>query len=298
VKTTTELDMAALLKRLEIAYDQVPMRRVKIKDKLVEKTFNPLFEQICIAFDKASADERVDAYLAFETRDNLLDALTIYGGETASNVPLLARTGKRDKANALLKRAIVAQVIVDKRANDDLEDRAHMILLDAVQETDFPLARYQDQVSITAKDFSKRARDLHKQRRHVQAAKALGIALQKDPNREPDPRLADLARILTNKPANAAVAMLREPFQREKYILENTRHHPTKSSAMEFMGRDLQFWGITGGGAVGLLIAGLFVGYVLASATIPSSMIFMVMGFAVGTGLGGGFVWYRLKHSD
>lgn len=297
MKATTELSMMELLAQLEVAYDQVPMRRVKIKDKLIEKTFDPLFEQICTAFDKASADERVDAYLAFETRDNLLDALTIYGGETASSVPLLARTGKRPQANSLLKRAIAAQIIVDKRANDELEDRAYTILLDAVQEADFPLERYQEQVTITAQDFGRRAQELHKRRKHVDAAKALGIALQKDHNHEPDPRWADLARVLTNKPTNAAMAMLREPFQREKYILENTPHRPTQSKSMEFMGRDMRFWGITGGGAVGLLLLGLLVGYVLASATTPSSMVFMVIGFVVGVLLGSGFVWYRLAKS-
>ncbi|MBZ0289581.1 MAG: hypothetical protein K8I30_18305, partial [Anaerolineae bacterium] len=121
MKSTATAAIDKLLERLEDAYEKVPMRRQKIADKVVEKTFNPLFEQICTAFERASADERVDVYLAFETRDNLLEALVIYGGNTAGNAPALARTGKRDKAIALLKQAIAAQVIADKRGNDELE---------------------------------------------------------------------------------------------------------------------------------------------------------------------------------
>ncbi|MBZ0288229.1 MAG: hypothetical protein K8I30_11495, partial [Anaerolineae bacterium] len=141
------------------------------------------------------------------------------------------------------------------------------------------------------------ALELHQQRRHVDAAKALGIALQKDHASEPDPRLAELARLLTGKPPKAAIAMLREPFQREKYILESRaqRARKRKSGSDQLWGIVSRFWSVTALGVATLLLISLLVGYLLATATAPSSPIFMLIGLIVGVLLSTGFVYYRLK---
>jgi hypothetical protein len=265
-------DVDTLLQRLETLYSTVTGRRVTIPQKRLDKEFNPLFERLCAAYIAAPTERRIDVYLSFEARDNLLDALVMYGGNSAYKASDLARSGKRDKAIPILKHAITADAIVDGRGSDQLVERAQRLLLNAVEDTHFDLAPYAQQLDLSAQDFARRAPQLHQQAQHLNAAKALGLALQMDASLEQDEKLVNLAKLLTRKPAHAALTLLREPFQREKFVAEAAVHRLTnrKSSAS----RDhsaLQFWLIT---VIGVVVL----------AVLPPLLFPLILGTTSGAG--------------
>lgn len=236
-------EIEAYLKRLDQLYATVGSRRNKIPQQRLDKEFNPVFERLCAAYGDASTEQRVDTYICFEARDNLLNALTVYAGNTADKARNLALTSKWDKAIPILKRAVVADSIVDGRGSDELISRSQQLLLNAVEDIEFNLARYAAQLDLKAKDFANRALQLHKEAQNLNAAKALGLALQMDTVNESDPRLVELAKTLTGKPAHAALATLREPFQREKFVSEAASHHVSnRSSRSGGLSPEKQFW--------------------------------------------------------
>jgi hypothetical protein len=289
-------EIEAFLKRLDQLYATVGSRRNVIPQQRLDKEFNPLFERLCAAYPDASADQRVDVYICFEARDNLLNALTIYAGDTADKARNIAMTGKWDKAIPLLKRAVAADSIVDGRGSDELISRAQQLLLNAVEDSDFNLARYAAQLDLTAKDFATRALQLHKEAQLLNAAKALGLALQIDAAAQPDPRLVELAKTLTGKPAHSALATLREPFQREKFISEAASHRVTnRSSSRGGSSSEKRFWLIT---LIGALLPGLIAAGLLAINADSNNQVYWLIGLVIAFLLSAAFVVYRLKTRD
>jgi hypothetical protein len=251
---------------------------------------------LCAVYADATTDQRVDTYICFEARDNLLNALTQYAGGTADKARNLAITGKWDKAIPILKRAVAADSIVDGRGSDELISRSQQLLLNAVEDSDFNLARYAAQLDLTAKDFANRALQLHKEAQLLNAAKALGLALQMDSASQPDSRLVELAKTLTGKPAHSALATLREPFQREKFISEAGSHHVTnRRSNSGGSSSEKRFWLIT---LIGGLLPGLIAAGLLATNAESNNQIYLLIGLVIAILLSVAFVVYRLKSRD
>jgi hypothetical protein len=292
-------EIEVYLKRLDQLYSTVGSRRNRIPQQRLDKEFNPVFERLCAAYGDASAEQRVDTYICFEARDNLLNALTLYAGDTADRARNLAITSKWDKAIPILKRAVAADSIVDGRGSDELISRSQQLLLNAVEDSDFNLKRYAAQLDLTAKDFANRALQLHKEAQNLNAAKAVGLALQMDTATEPDPRLVELAKTLTGKPAHAALATLREPFQREKFVSEAAVHHlSNRGGSSDGLSSQRRFWIITIAGA---LLPSLIALVIFAGSINPkdaNNPDYFGLSIFSGLLIGVAFVVYRIKLRD
>jgi hypothetical protein len=262
----------------------------------LDNEFFPLFEQICSAYADAPLEGRMNVYLCIEGRDNMLDAMLIFGGNTADKARTLAITGKRDKALPLLKQAIAANAIVDERGTHELVSRAEHLMIIAAEDMHVDLAPQRKKLVMPVQVLAKQAVLYHQQAQLLNAAKALGIALHKDQSLEDDPKLAELAKLLTRRPAKTGMMILREPYLREKFIAEAETHkvvNRTTTTARVVASSHSRFWPLTVGVVIALMGISAVAGLLIGGAELQLGNI--LVGLAVGLVLSTAFTVYRLR---
>jgi hypothetical protein len=232
---------------------KITYRRGTIPPKLVKKELRPAYANLCANYKNTTVEQRIDTYVFFETRDNLLEELAHYAGDTAQQVSKHLQAGKPDLARACVEQAVAADLIIDGRTEPNLTDETQKHITQAITEAKFNLEQYAGKLDLNASTFTKAAVRLQAQDEPLEALEALGIALQMKPELANHPKVIDMATQLTGKPANAAIALLRDPFERTLFVDEqvrlkerkNRRHKQRESQKLK-----PNFWLVTIGGTV------------------------------------------------
>lgn len=241
--------------------EKIHSRRGMIPKKLAEKELRPAYHAVCSLYETSTQEQRLDTYLLFDLRDNLLDALVTFAEDCVKEADVLSNKGKPDKALSLVKQAVIADLILDGRSHPQQVERMQDSLLNAVEKAGFDLASYTAKLDIPAAAFAKRASQLYKQapRRdeavRTAAFKALGVALQTNPALANHPTATSMAQDLTGKPVADALAILSEPFERAMFLDDRTRHADRRSrKAGKAPETPLKFWATTVFGTIFLAV--------------------------------------------
>ena len=241
--------------------DKIPSRRGMIPKKLMEKELRPALRAVCSLYETSTQEQRLDTYLLFELRDNLLDALVAFAEDCLKESTVLYNKGKLDKALPLIKPAVNADLILDGRSDPEHIERMQDSLLEAVERAGFDLVSYTAKLDIPAAAFAKRALQLYKQApryddtARTAAFKALGVALQTNPALATHPKAIAMAQDLTGKSAADAQAIMSESFERALFLDDQTRQADKRSKkAGKAPETPLKFWATTVFGTIFLAV--------------------------------------------
>jgi hypothetical protein len=268
-------------------------RRGTIPPKVVKTKLRPVYASLCSAYKDTTLEQRTDAYLFFETRDNLIEELSRFADDTAREASRHAKSGEVDLAWACVEHAVAADLMVDGRGDSHLIDQAQQHITKACTEINFDLDRYASTLDLKASAFSKAALRLHAEDQTLEAIQALGIALQMYPNLARHPKAMDLAEALTGKPADTAVALLRDRYERRIYFDEQLRLKDRKARRKPKQTPESNYWLIT---IVGCIVVGVLppIAYPLVFGGTPDSSG-VPSGLIVGTVTSAVFLMGRWK---
>jgi tetratricopeptide (TPR) repeat protein len=241
-------------RKLKKAAAKVTSTRGDIPPRKLEKIVYPALDTLSAAYESTTPDQRVDTYLFFETRDNLLDALVQFAGERAQESIDLFEMGKREAALARLKGAVAAERIAAGRCESSVGEVARLHLSNAIAALEFDRSAYIKRLDLPKNAFIQRAVQYQVDSNKLEAIKALGIALQVNPQLATHRKANVMAAALTGKPAEEAVPLLSDRFERNLFIAEQLRDEDKHVRARSKPGGSaLMFWLTTIGG--GLILA-------------------------------------------
>jgi hypothetical protein len=195
------------------------------KKKISEQECRKVFDEICAFYPEAPLDDRIDIHLAFEGHDALMRTLLAYMTRLMQEIPALIRKGKRQDAIAALQRVLVANVIVDKCAQEDTLKRIQDDASKAAQELHYKVASFLQRLEIPAGVYVERAQYYYKHQNAPQAIRALGRALQSDESLHKNEKIGEFAALLTEKAPHSAIMVLEDSFLRNTVIRELDNKH-------------------------------------------------------------------------
>lgn len=222
-------DFDAAFAKLSKVCSKITWNRGDIPKKMVLKQLRPAYAALCAAYENTTLEQRIDTYLYFETRDNLLEELARFQQDTSKQAVTQHAANKQPLALSLVKQASAADLIVNGRCEPKLLDAAQNALEKAIETVGFDLKTYVDKLDLSASAFAKRAALLQKEGNRHDAIKALGIAVQMNPALTANPKAMDMAASLTGKPGSAAMALIGDSFERTMFINDQIREQNKKA---------------------------------------------------------------------
>jgi hypothetical protein len=270
-------------------------KRGTIPPKVVRKALRPAYDRLCAAYGETTIEQRIDTYVFFETRDNLLEELLHYAIDQAAEASRHLKIDKLKLAQLCVEKAAAADLMVEGRSDPNLIYQSQKEIARVSAEVGFDLAQYTAKLDLNASTFSRAAVQLHAKGQSVDAIQALGIAFQMNPDLSRHPKAIDLAVKLTGKSADAAVALLSDRFERTLYIDDQARLTERKARRKKPAAAP-NFWLVTWAGVIFLallppLTFPLVFGVKTDASGVPSGLI-------VGTVFSFVYLMGRLKQRN
>jgi tRNA nucleotidyltransferase/poly(A) polymerase len=215
------------MSRVDMIITQLDLLNEKAKRttklKVSEQESRKVYDEICAVFPKASEDERVDLHIAFEDREPLIDALVAYMTRLTQEISRLIRKDKQQEAITALRQALIADVIIDGRYDVEVLQKLQNELLNAAKELHFEVESFLQNLETPAGVYVERAHHFFKEQNRAQAIRCLGRALQLDYHLRENPKIAELATLLTGEAAHSAIMTLEDSFLRNSLIQDMER---------------------------------------------------------------------------
>lgn len=192
----------------------------KQRAKLEEIGFR-LFDEMCAAYSSAGIEQRIDMKLAFDGRDEVLSTLLEYIENIMRQASQSLNDPKKSSlaaANSQLENALTAHLMLDGRGRAEVVERERDQLYDLFAEAGFNMTPIVKQLEIPAAAYAKRAYQLNKVSDRLNAAKALGCALQKNPELDENEKVVDLACAIVGQPMQVSIRTLEDAYLRRKFV--------------------------------------------------------------------------------
>lgn len=235
-------DLPNLIRQLETLNRDLQDRPRQAKQ--MEKDLQYLYDDLCAAYLNAKPEQRADVHIALDIRGRLLEPLLAYFKTVSSQALKTAHRKKQEHAaHQLIQQAAAANVLIGQRFPEEELAAATQQLHEAAAATHFDLREFADSLEVSYKFFMQRALQYHRGHDRIRALKALGLALQANPDLDRDDRVQALAATLTGESEMSAMITVSDNYLLRKFVqeleeaelLRRAKSEPKPRSTMEII---------------------------------------------------------------